>query len=500
MQALQIHAECPGIKWVNVDSSNDVTNLFLGGMEGIYALHPCRFYLGRDIIAGKAILTNGFHSCWAPINGKEVERHENFELLTNPGGADLQYKSISSGQPIPSDAVIVGRNPNGNLIHSSRGLINNVQTLGKFDNGNCYLPYRSLESSSKNCEILTCRVPTQIKGTFKKVLTSSDFNKDYVGVAFSAYTKEWEGKTTPPWNSYGIDDVKKALALVSTKFRSITTYSMGVDTWNVDKPWDQANANCLIAKAASQINKERNRLDLKVNIGAYQNDNAKIMQKEITAAFDAAADANSKFKGTVWGITFTNEYILNESQGYRVLNMITQNKAKAKSQGLELGTRTQICSVIMSNSNPLYNVFSQIAMQSDFIMCNMYPEERVVHGPIDSAVDAVGNAYKDYAAAFKKINPNLKVIIGETGWPSQGVSFNKSPNTVANLSKFWHSMATWANKNQVLVHIFEGIDEPWKSNPNNLDPNATGGFNGAEGHYGWWKRQGDNYIEKANGA
>ncbi len=202
---------------------------------------------------------------------------------------------------------------------------------------------------------------------------TTNFDKRYLGVAFSVYTKQWEGKTTPPWNSYGIDDVKNALALVSTKFQSVTTYSMGVNTWNVDNPWDQADSNCLIARAAGRINRERNRLDLKVNIGAFQNDNEKIMQKEISAAFEAANDANSNFKGTVWGITFTNEYIMNESQGYRVLAMITLNKEKAKSQGLEIGTRTQMCSVILKNSNPLYNVMSQIAMQSDFVMCNLYP-------------------------------------------------------------------------------------------------------------------------------
>lgn len=321
-----------------------------------------------------------------------------------------------------------------------------------------------------------------------------------MGVAFSAYTKEREGMDIPLWNSYGIEDVKKALAAISTKFRSVTTYSMGVNIWNVDNPWDQADSNCLIARASAQLNKEHNRLDMQVNIGAYQNDNEKIMQKEISAAFDAAADANSNFNGTVWGITFTNEYILNESQGYRVLNMITQNKGKAKSQGIELGTRIHMCQGILSNSNPLYNVLSEIVSQSDFIMCNMYPDERAVQGLIDNAVENVGKAYRDFAAAFNRINPSIKVIIGETGWPSQGISFNKSPNSVDNLVKFWYSMASWASRNQVRVHMFEAIDEPWKSNPNNLDANASGGFKGGEGHYGWWKRQRNKYIEKETGA
>lgn len=139
-----------------MDNPNDVTNLFVGGMEGKYTLHHCRFYLDQDIIAGKAILTLGYHSCWAPVSGKEEERHGNFEILTNHAGANLQYKAAISGQPIPTDAVVVGRHSNGNVIHMSRGLINNVQTLGKVDNGYCYLPYQAREIFSENYEILTC--------------------------------------------------------------------------------------------------------------------------------------------------------------------------------------------------------------------------------------------------------------------------------------------------------------------------------------------------------
>lgn len=160
-----IYADCPGIRWVNANSSNDIQNAFVGGREGIYTLYHCRFNLDGNIIAGKAILSNGFHSCWVPADGKEVERYDNFEILTNPGGAHLQYRTASSGQPIPSDAVIVGRHSNGNLIHMSRGMVDTIQTLGKVDNGYCYIPYQNREIFSQNYEILTCSVTAGISGS-----------------------------------------------------------------------------------------------------------------------------------------------------------------------------------------------------------------------------------------------------------------------------------------------------------------------------------------------
>lgn len=144
---------------------------------------------------------------------------------------------------------------------------------------------------------------------------------------------------------------------------------MGVNQWNVDQPWDRADDNCFIA---------------------------------ISAAFDAAADANSNFRGTVWGITFTNEYILEDWQGHRVLNIIVQNKARVRSLGLEICTRTHMCHKMLNNSNRLYNVLSKIASQSEFIMCNIYPDEGVVRGSIENAVESIGNSYKAYTAALRE--------------------------------------------------------------------------------------------------
>jgi hypothetical protein len=54
------------------------------------------------------------------------------------------------------------------------------------------------------------------------------FDRDWVGVSYSPYTKLYdeEGKT-PPWNNYTKEEVKIMLRLVSTRFRRIATYGMG---------------------------------------------------------------------------------------------------------------------------------------------------------------------------------------------------------------------------------------------------------------------------------
>ena len=120
-------------------------------------------------------------------------------------------------------------------------------------------------------------------------------------------------------------------------------------------------------------------------------------------------------------------------------------------------------------------------------MLNLYPTNEATETPQQAAAD-VETQYNAILAAARALNPNIDVLIGETGWSSQGVSFNGQPsdNTVANEQAYFAAIQTWANQNHVETNWFEAIDEPWKSNQNNLDPSNPQGYQGAEGHYGLW--------------
>jgi exo-beta-1,3-glucanase (GH17 family) len=289
------------------------------------------------------------------------------------------------------------------------------------------------------------------------------------------------------------------LNVISAKFQSISTYGMGVEDYNKNNAWDHSDSNCLIARAAAQINHEKNQMALRVSQGIYQHDDNNLMNKEIENAFSAAKDANSIHANTVWSLTFTNEYFTNEGTGNHILNMIKTHKNRAHQMNLKVGTRIHICGQI-HGSGAMRNILADIVRESDFIMCNLYPDNNAVHGTIQNAVDAVGNAYHSYVPVFRSINPHIEVIIGETGWPSQGISSNGSPNNVANLKEYWNRMGEWAAKNKVLVQMFEAIDEPWKSSKTSKDMNAPNGPNGAEGHYGFWTRHdtpnGPQFVQK----
>jgi len=313
-------------------------------------------------------------------------------------------------------------------------------------------------------------------------VSAQDIN--YFGVAYSPYVKS-DGSW---WNSYSLDDIKKMLRIVLEKHNSVATYSMGVNQWNLNDTWDKADSNCLIARAAAQINREHNSVVLSVSQGVHQSDNGDIERKEIENAFLAAEDANRIRAGTVWGIVFTNEHVTSWDSGQKVLGMIRNNKAKAKQRGLRVGTRIHICGEIWNGPNK--NILIEIAKASDFIMCNLYPAPNSDNA--DRAVKGISDAYYSARDGFWEHNRNLEVMIGETGWASQGRTFNNPPhlNTVENMKNFWNKMREWSTRERVKVQMFQAFDEPWKT--------------GEEGekHFGWWKRADDNsnrYIEKTTG-
>lgn len=281
------------------------------------------------------------------------------------------------------------------------------------------------------------------------------------------------------------------LSVVSTKFQHITTYDVGIASFNVTTPVSDADSTALIPQAAAFLNKERKAKVIDVAIGIFQNENENIQNSEVNVAIDVAQDANGRFPNTVWGLVFTNAYINDERTAEKVLELIRNHKERAKLYKLKVGTRVNICDKILDSDSEIFEILSDIVSELDFIMCNMYPTSNV--GDIKQAVDAVGSSFVAVEKAFKNINKNIDVMIGETGWPSEGESVNRSLNSIKNMQAYWSGMNEWATKNSVRTYMLEAFDEPYRGGP----------ASDAYAHYGWWYRQSNNdevYVEKVTNA
>ncbi len=328
----------------------------------------------------------------------------------------------------------------------------------------------------------------------------TDAISNYLGVGFGPYVKQWAAgaPTPPPWNSYetGNASVGNQVKLVAPHFGFVSTYATGyAGYYNSGTPWNKVDSNWMVASEAAKYNKANAGLKLTVNQGIYQQVDAAgnivpdQMNIEIRNAFSIAQDANATYSGTVKRLVFTNEYVTNAATTNAVNQLITANKAAAKAQGLEVGVRSQTFGQLTDPNSPYLAEMQALVKNVDFIMLNIYHSDATKNN-IQDAVNEVKQQYNSIKAAAVAVNPKIKVYIGETGWPSQGPSFNDTTgdtSTVANEKAYFDKVKEWAIQDQVEISFFSAIDEPWKSNQHpGPDTPVWQGPNGAEGHFGIW--------------
>jgi exo-beta-1,3-glucanase (GH17 family) len=66
-----------------------------------------------------------------------------------------------------------------------------------------------------------------------------------------------------------------------------------------------------------------------------------------------------------------------------------------------------------------------------------------------------------FQRAFKAGN-GKKVIVSETGWPSQGSSTNGAHPSFENFLKYFINTQKWATEDDIEVFYFSSFDESWK--------------------------------------
>lgn len=309
---------------------------------------------------------------------------------------------------------------------------------------------------------------------------------EYLGVAFQPYIGAWTGTapnaSVPLYDSYSQSDVSSMVSTLSGQFKFLATYSAGyAGYYSPTKPYNQVDSTWRVGSAAASVNQAAGKKVVDVAQGIFQQNTAALMTAEIEGAFSIAANANQTFAGTVTKLIFTNEYVTDAATTSEVTAMVNQYKSRAKSANLTVGVRSNTFGQITNPKSPYLSEMQALVRACDFIMCNLYPSKQ------ESAADAVADVEAQFnaiRAAAKKLNPNIVVMIGETGWPSQGISFNNTVNTVPNEEAYFKAIREFATKNAIQVYFIEGIDEPWKSNQNSTDKKSFQGPNGGEGHYG----------------
>ncbi|MGB5236918.1 MAG: glycosyl hydrolase family 17 protein [Flavobacteriaceae bacterium] len=179
---------------------------------------------------------------------------------------------------------------------------------------------------------------------------------------------------------------------------------------------------------------------IKTMVGAWLGDDSEINEKEIQNLIKLASE------GYVDIAAVGNEVMLrgdlNEDE---LLNFIQQVK-------------DAVPEVPVAYVDAYYEFAERprIAEASDIILANCYPFWEGCD--LDYSLLYIKDMYQ---RAIRSGN-GKKVIISETGWPSQGSNLEGAYPSYENYLKYFMNMQKWAEEDQVEIFYFSSFDESWK--------------------------------------
>ena len=98
----------------------------------------------------------------------------------------------------------------------------------------------------------------------------------------------------------------------------------------------------------------------------------------------------------------------------------------------------------------------QLVDASDVVLANCYPFWEKCHQ--DYSLIYMKEMYRQALGAAR----GKKVIITETGWPSQGSDLGAAHPSYENALKYFINAQQWSRKDQIEMFYFSSFDESWK--------------------------------------
>lgn len=222
------------------------------------------------------------------------------------------------------------------------------------------------------------------------------------------------------------------LALLAERFQCIRTYSM-------------TGLEAIPALARKH--------GLKVMLGAWVNANPVDTDKEVQLLI-AAANANPD---VVSAVIVGNEALLRkEVTGERLAALIGEVKRQVK------------VPVTYADVWEFWLQHPQVAPAVDFLTIHLLPYWEDAPRGIDDALAHVADVRRVFGTRFAPKD----ILIGETGWPSEGRQRETAVPSRANEARFIRGFVALAEANGWHYNLIEAFDQPWKR----ASEGAVGGY------------------------
>lgn len=260
---------------------------------------------------------------------------------------------------------------------------------------------------------------------------------DLKGLSYAAWRQD---PTSLAKREPTLDDIRKDLELIAGKARSIRTYeSTGI---------------------SSRIPQLAADLGLNVTAGAWIGTDIQKNELEITSLVAIAHDV-----GSVNQVIVGNESLLH--------NLVTKEELIGYLRRVRASTELPVSTaepfhiwldgIDENDQGTLKN--ADLAREVDFIAVHILPYWNGV--PVDKAVDETLMQMR----RVQKFYPDKRILIGEVGWPSEGLTL-LAPNgaygnqgavaSPVNQGLFLRRFLVEAKKADIDYNIIEAFDQPWK--------------------------------------
>ncbi|QKZ03489.1 beta (1-6) glucans synthase [Pseudomonas eucalypticola] len=222
------------------------------------------------------------------------------------------------------------------------------------------------------------------------------------------------------------------LALLATRFECIRTYSM---------------------TGLEGIPAIARKHGLKLMIGAWVNGNPVDTGKEIKALIKAANENQDVVTAVIVG----NETLLRkEVTGKQLARLIGEVKRQVKQP------------VTYADVWDFWLQYPEVAPAVDFLTIHLLPYWEDNPTGIDAALAHVADVHDKFAKLFAPKD----ILIGETGWPSEGRQRETALPSRVNEARFIRGVVTMAEQRGWHYNLIEAFDQPWKR----ASEGAVGGY------------------------
>ncbi|SDS24026.1 Exo-beta-1,3-glucanase, GH17 family [Formosa sp. Hel1_31_208] len=180
---------------------------------------------------------------------------------------------------------------------------------------------------------------------------------------------------------------------------------------------------------------------MKTMVGAWLSDNKEDNEKEIEGLIQLAKEGCVDIAAVGNEVLYRNDLSLEELLGYI-------QRVKDAIPGIPVG---------YVDAYYEFSVHPELVEISDVILSNCYPYWEGCH--IDGSLNHMQQMFGQAADAAR----GKKVIITETGWPSEGGSLRGAMSSEENAMKYFINTQVWATKAGIEVFYFSSFDESWKT-------------------------------------